>query len=215
MTQRPKSPDGQGHEVDAESAGRKVPTRIDVLEAWDEDAAAGDLPIGLVRLNQDEMALIPFTSEAHTVKLHYCDDPEVKGYVQCNGADCLLCRIGRSPEERTLLPVYLPTGRSVAVLAISPSSRPGALRPQLMPILRAGNRVVLLIRRPDRTTFTVSTVELQDGTDDGAEIIADFQRRWEASQVDLTSVYPRLANHDMAGLASVATLMKLKGVKLT
>jgi hypothetical protein len=213
-TQQPKSSDGLTHEVDAESAGRKVPGRIDLLEAWDEDAAAGGLPIGLVRLDQNEIALIPFTSAADTVKLHYCEDREVQGYVHCNGPDCLLCRIGRKHEVRTLLPVYLPTSRSVAVLAISPSCRPGALRPQLMPILRTGKRVALMISRPDKTTFKVGPVELQEGVDDGAEIIAHFLDRWEAGQVDLTAVFPRLDNHAVAELASVATMMKFKGVKL-
>jgi hypothetical protein len=200
--------------VDAESAGRKVPGRIDLFEAWDEDAAAGDLPIGLVRLDQNETALIPFTSAANSVKLHYCEDPEVQGYVHCNGTDCLLCRIGRKQEERILLPVYRPTAPSVGVLAISPSCRPGALRPQIMPILRTGKRVALMIRRLDRVAFQVDPVELREGVDDGAEIIAHFLDRWEAGQVDLTAVFPRLDNHAVAKLAGVATMMEIKGVKL-
>jgi hypothetical protein len=200
--------------VDAESAGPKVPARIDVLEAWYDDSAEASRLIGLVRLDQNETALIPFTSAADEVKLHYCEDSEVQGYVHCNGADCLLCRIGRKQEERILLPVYRPTAPSVGVLAISPSCRPGSLRPQIMAILRAGKRVAMLIRRLDRVAFEVSPVELQDGMDDGAEIIAYFLDRWKAGQIDLTAVFPRLDNHAVAKLASVAKMMELKGVEL-
>jgi hypothetical protein len=185
-----------------------------MLEAWADETADADGMITVVRLSKDETPAIPFTTAGNLVKIHYCEDPEVNGYVHCNGNGCLFCRIGRSQDERLLLPVYLPTSRSVAVLAISPSSHPGALRPQIMPVLRSGKRVALLIRRLDRVAFQVGTVELQDGMDDGAEIIADFLARWQAGQVDLTAVYPRLDNQDLAGLAGVATLMQLKRIEL-
>src|SRR4029077_10400340 len=133
------------------------------------------------------------------------DDPEIRGYVHCNGNGCLLCRIGRSQDERLLLPGYLPPSRSVASLAISPSSRPGALRPQVMPILRSGKRVAMLIRRLDRVAFKVGAVELRDDIDDGREIIADFVRRWDAGRIDLTAVYQRLHNRDLADVAGVAS----------
>jgi hypothetical protein len=203
-----------GVDADANRPGSVKPGCVDLLQTWADEPADADGSIALVRLNQDETAVIPFTSEGFPVKIHFCGDPEINGYVHCNGDSCLLCRTGRSQDERTLLPVYLPTSRSVAVLAISPSSRPGALRPQVMPILRSGKRVALLIRRLDRVAFKVGTVELQDGMDDGAEIIAGFLARWQAGQVDLAAVYPRLDNQDLAGLAGVAALMQLKRIEL-
>ena len=45
-----------------------------------------------------------------------------------------------------------------------------------MPVLRSGKRVALLVRKPDRATFKVGTVELREGMDDGAGMIAAFQQ---------------------------------------
>jgi hypothetical protein len=187
------------------------PARIDVLKDW-VDESHDD--ISLVRLSDDEIAVIPFTSEGIMVRLHYCEDEELQNYVLCNGAGCLLCLIGRSQNERLLLPVYVPASRSIGVLAISTSSRPGALRPQIMPVLRSPGRWALLIRRKDRVAYKVDPVELAQDADDGGDLIAEFERRWDAGQVDLTAVYPRRENRDLADFSRVATMMKVKGIAL-
>jgi hypothetical protein len=185
-------------------------TRIDLFEHWGEAAAGAALQ--LVRLDANEVAVVPFTSETTPVQLHYCDQPEIQGYVHCNGPGCVLCRAGRKAEERVLLPVYLPAGQGIGVLPISPSSRPGALRPQVLPALRSGKRLALLITRPDRATFKVGTVELTEGMDDGAAVIKDFLSRWQAGEVDLASVYPRLDNRDLAEIPGITAMLRLKGV---
>jgi hypothetical protein len=195
----------------------KMATERNLLDYWGEDE--GDRPpaLGLVRLDANEQALAPFTSEFATARLHYCDDPEIKGYVRCNaGSDggCVLCRAGRNVDERVLLPVYLPAVGSIGVLPISPSSRPGALRPQIMAALRSGRRLVLLVRKPDRTTYTVSILELQDGMDDGAAVVAEFRKRWDAGEVDLLAVYPKFDNRELAAIPGIARMLKIKGVNL-
>ncbi len=81
-----------------------------------------------------------------------------------------------------------------------------------MPILRSGKRVAALIRKPDRVKFQVATVELGEGMDDGARAIADFQRRWEAGEIDLALVCQRLENCDLAQVPSIASMLRLKGV---
>src|SRR5262249_44440544 len=134
------------------------------------------------------------------------------GYVHCNGPDCLLCRCGRKAEERLLLPVFLPTTGGIGVLPISPNSRAGALRPQLLPILRSGRRVALLISKPDRVKFTVSAIDLAHGMDDGATVIKAFLGRWQAGEVKLASVFPRLDNRTLADIPGVASMAKLKGI---
>jgi hypothetical protein len=201
-------------DADAPGAGHSSGDRVDVLEAWAEGSDDVDAPIPLIRIDENEIPVVPFTTEGIMVQLHYCKEAEIQGYVRCNGPDCLLCRVGRKREERTLLPVYAPPSRSVGVLAISSSSRPGALRPQLMPLLRSGRRVVWLIRRVDRVTFRVTPEDLGDDMDDGAEIIADFLRRWKAGRVDLKAVYQRLDDRDLAEVPGVASMMKFKGIKL-
>lgn len=182
---------------------------------WADEDAAPPSPLGVVRFDVNERAIIPFTDEYSPVKLHYLDDPAVGSYVHCNaglGVDCVLCRAGRTAETRALLPVYLPASRAVGVLALSPSVRPGALRPQLMPPLRSGKRVVLLVSKPDRATFKVSCLPLTDDMDDGAEVIAAFEARFDAGEVNLRSVYPTLDNDVLAGIPSVAAMLRIKGV---
>src|SRR5262245_2744167 len=122
--------------------------RINLVEHWGEMNGPGTAPaLELVRLSANQTAVVPFTTDTEVVRLHYLDDKEVKSYVRCNGTHCVLCRAGRSADERALLPVYLPASGAVEVLPISPNSRPGALRPRILPVLRDGRRVALLIRK--------------------------------------------------------------------
>jgi len=184
---------------------------VDLIETWNQDEAAQPAPsLEVVRLSGDDTAVVPFTSSAARVKVHYCDHADVQGYVVCNGANCVLCRAGKTAEERLLLPVYLPAVARVGVLPISPASRPGSLRPQVMPALKSGRPVVLLISKPDRTTFRVRTVDLTADMDDGAAAVKEFRERMEAGEVDLTSVYARLDNAGMEALPGVAAMLKIK-----
>src|SRR5262245_23177877 len=124
-----------------------------LLNDWGDDTAQYDLALGLVRIDENEQAVVLFTDSYRKIKLHYCDDPEIRGFVVCNtlvGDRCLLCDIGRKTDERALLPVYHPASRAVAVLPISPSARPGALRPQVLTALNAGKPTVLLVCKSDR-----------------------------------------------------------------
>jgi hypothetical protein len=184
-----------------------------LLEHWGQDSP-GEQPLALqaLRLDANEVAVIPFSTDTEIVRLHYVEEPEIRGYVHCNGADCVLCRAGRKPEERALLPVYVPATKAIAVLPISTSSRPGALRPQIMPILRSGKRVVLLITKPDRIKFNVGTLELKDGLDDGASVIKAFTDQWEVGTIKLASAFARLENADLAAIPAIGTMLRLKGL---
>jgi len=184
---------------------------VDLNETWSQDEAAPPPPaLEIARLSGDDTAVVLFTSTAMPVKVHYVDHDGVQGYVVCNGADCVLCRAGKTADERFLLPVYLPAIGRVGVLPISPASRPGALRPQIMPALKSGRRVVLLISKPDRLTFRVRAVDLTDDMDDGAAAVKEFRRRMEAGEVDLTSVYARLDNAGMEAMPGVAAMLKIR-----
>jgi hypothetical protein len=196
----------------ASPAGGTPPTRTNLLDHWADESGLVTEPLQAVRLDASEVILIPFTPEATQARLHYCDEPEIRGYMGCNGPGCALCRAGRNVEERALLPIYQPATRSIAVLSISPNSRPGALRPQILPILRSGRRVALSISKPDRAMFRVSAIDLGPGMDDGARVIADFLPRWDAGEVDLASVYPRLSNRDLAAIPGIATTLAYKGI---
>lgn len=184
---------------------------VNLVERWSQDEASeNSRPLEIVRLDGNETAVIPFTPEGTQVKLHYMDQPDVQGYVHCNGEGCVLCKAGKTADERILLPVYLPATQRVGVLPISPASRPGSLRPQIMPALRSGKRVVLLIRKPDRMTYRVGTVELTEDMDDGAAVIQDFVKQRKAGEVDLAGVYARMDNRDMEAIPGVAVMLRFK-----
>ena len=186
---------------------------VNIIEHWGEDGERGaHQPLEVVRLDASETAMIPFSTDGEAVSLHYCEYKEIGGYVHCNGPGCVLCRCGRKAEERLLLAVYLPATGGIAVLPISPNSRAGALRPQLIPILRSGRRVALLISKPDRVKFTVSTIDLVNDMDDGAAVIKPFLAEWQAGGVKLASVFPQLDNRTLADIPGVASMLKLKGI---
>src|SRR4051812_11402017 len=90
---------------------------VNLIECWNQDEAdQPSQPLEVVRLSADETAVVPFTSSAVQVKLHYCDQGEMQGYVHCNGEKCALCRAGKTADERLLLPVYLPAVERIGVL---------------------------------------------------------------------------------------------------
>ena len=187
-----------------------LPGRVNILEDLDDGTSGPGGQLEAVRLDGNEVVVVPFTPDSTRVRLHYCDDPELRGYVHCNEPGCILCRAGRVVDERLLMPVYAPAIGAVAVLAISPSSRPGALLPQVRVALRSGRRVALLIHKPDRAKFAVRTVELTEAMDDGAAAVAAFVQRWESGGVDLGSIYPHLDDRDLAEIESVATMLKYR-----
>jgi hypothetical protein len=170
-------------------------------------------PLELIRLGGDELPLIPFTTDVVPVKVHYCPEDEVRGYVQCNEADCILCRIGRKQDERYLLPAYLPTLKTVGVLPISPNMQPFALLPQLLEALQVKEaRIVVFVRKLEWTKFTVTTAPLAITVDAGEPVIKAFMEKLDAGVVDLRSVFNRLSNSQLAAVAPIAETMRLKGL---
>jgi hypothetical protein len=189
----------------------------DALAAW--RAEAGAAPVGLdeVRLDQNERLLIPFTTSMARTTVHYLDFTSFRGYVRCNGAGCLLCRVGRKADSRDLLPVYDVVARAVAVLAVPPNVRPQALKPQLLPILArvaANERVLLALSKVDSYRYRATPLPLPDEADDGAEQIGEFLGRLESGSADLTAAILRLSNEELAAIPEVGTMAKVRGVKM-
>jgi len=169
--------------------------------------------LGVVRLGSDETAIIPFTADSESVDLHYCSETEINGYVICNGSDCLLCRIGRKRDQRLLLPVYLPAAGCIGILPISRSLRPFALLPQISNVLKAEKPMVMFVTR-EGAKYTISTAELQKDVDGGEAAIKRFLDDDQAGVLDLTTVYPRVDNEQLANVEEIGRMMALKGVDL-
>ena len=172
-------------------------------------------PLSRVNLSQNQVAIIPFTITAASVQLHYCDEPEIKSYVECNGADCVLCKIGRKIDDRLLVPVYEPLGQCVSVLMISPSMRPGALLPQFVAQFKNAEdmnaKIVMFIsRQPDNQSFKVNSRQLQEGEDDGAVQIKQFIDDIKNKKVSLSSVVGQMNNAEFRLVGSIAKMLSLK-----
>lgn len=181
-----------------------------LLEAGTQGTGSAGPALEVVRLGPDETPIIPFTSKAERVTLHYCTEPEITGYVQCNGAGCSLCRIGRRRDERLLIPVYLPAAGVVGVLPVSPALRPHALFPQLASVLRADKPMVAFIAR-DRDKYTVSTAAIGPDTDAGEGAIKAFLAEQAAGRVKLSTVMATFSNEQLAGVPAIARMLALKG----
>jgi hypothetical protein len=166
----------------------------------------------VVRLGSDETAILPFTANSESVNIHYCHETEINGYIICNGPDCVLCRIGRRKDPRLLLPVYLPAAGCIAILSVSSANRPFGLLPQVLNVLKAGKPMVMFVTR-NGAKYNVSTVDLQNDVDGGEAVIKRFDEDYEAGFHDLTSVYPRIDNEDLANVGGIGRMMALKGIK--
>ena len=53
------------------------------------------ISVELVRFGSNETPVIMFTDKGEEISLHYCEEQEIRGYVQCNGSDCILCSAGK------------------------------------------------------------------------------------------------------------------------
>jgi hypothetical protein len=186
------------------------------LDLWrGEMPKAPPIALSVIRLDANEKTLIPFTTAIVRAVLHFMDYKDLRGYVHCNGVGCLLCRLGVRIDQRDLLPLYDPIEETIGILPVSPNQREHALLPQLLSALEklsGGRRSVLIVRKPDKTRFSVTTNELADSVQDGAAEILAFQERFARGEIDLGSVFTRLTNAELAALPSIAKLLRLRGL---
>ena len=185
--------------------------KVNLLDVAAAEAAESLLEV--VRLGNDETAIIPFTADSEAVDLHYCSETEINSYVVCNSPVCLLCRIGRKKEQRLLLPVYLPTAGCVGILPVSRSFRPFALLPQISNVLKAGKPMAMFVTR-EGAKYNTSTAELQKDMDGGEAAIRRFLDDYEAGLHVLSAVYPRIDNEQLASVEGIAKMAALKGVRV-
>ena len=176
-------------------------------------AEAADSLLEVVRLGNDENAIIVFTADSEAVDLHYCSETEINSYVICNGPDCVLCRIGRKRDQRLLLPVYLPAAGCVGILPVSRSLRPFALLPQITNILKSDKPMVMFVTR-EGAKYTVSTTNLQKDVDGGETVIKGFMDDYKAGLHGLATVYPSIDNEQLASVEEIGRMMSLKGIRI-
>jgi hypothetical protein len=195
------------------TAQKEIPmsNKINLLELGADEAVESSLEV--VRLGSNETAIIPFTAECEEITVHYCPEPEINGYVVCNGPDCILCRIGRKRDQRLLLPVYLPADGCVGILPVSRSLRPFALLPQIATILKAGKPMVMFVTREGTTKHTISTVDLKSDVDAGEAVIKSFVEEHKAGRHDFSAVYPRIDNEQLKNVEAIGRLLALKGMR--
>ena len=183
--------------------------RVSLLDVAAAEPAESRLE--LVRLGNDEAAIILFTADSEEVDLHYCSETEINGYVVCNGPDCVLCRIGRRKDQRLLLPVYLPAEGRVGILPVSRSLRPFALLPQISNVLKTEKPMVMFVSR-DGAKYTVSSAELKDDVDRGEASIKHFLADYNAGHHALSSIYPKIENDQLACVEEIGRMMALKSI---
>jgi len=184
---------------------------VNLLELMVTESNASCL--GLVKIDSNETAITLFTAGGVTVSIHYCPETEIQSYVHCNGSDCLLCRIGREITQKHLLPVYLYASGCIGILAVGCSLRPYDLLPHILRVLKAEKPMVTFVTRGRDYKYSVSTVEIQKDVDGGDAVIERFQKEYEAGLHDLSAVYPRISNEDLANVEEIGRMMALKGIK--
>lgn len=170
----------------------------------------------ILKLSNDEVALIPFTAEAESVPLHYVDSPSINSYVRCNGSDCDLCRCGKTVATKYLLPIYSPVHRAVVLLPMSDSMKPGSLAPQVTrevsDRLQQGEKRVLFIRKSDNFSFVVRSTVLPATVDDGAGQVKAFTEMLQHGEFELASVYAAYTNEQLRQMVEIRDLLRLRGL---
>jgi len=171
-------------------------------------------PLSQAKLNANLTAVVPFTLEGLPAGLHYCDEPEIAGYVMCCGTGCVLCRVGKKVEDRVLLPVYLPLTQRVGVMLVSRKCTPKALMPQLVDHIKqaeaAGQRAILFICRNEDYTFTVDSRHLLPTDDDGASLVKQVLEAITAGTVRIDSVVQTLTSAQLLAVDSIKRALALR-----
>jgi hypothetical protein len=190
---------------------------IDMLEMWGSGAHVPPTDkLQVLRLDRNQTVIRLFTSKCVENAIHFCEELEPKRYVRCNGEGCPLCLAGKNVEKRMLLPVYVPSRGTIEVLAISPNSQPGALRPRILALLgkmkESSDPIFVLISKPDRTTFKVTLLQAGPHHDTGKLACEDFLKRWEAGQVDPAEAFQQLDNATLRALRGIDILLQFKEV---
>jgi hypothetical protein len=189
---------------------KTVSTKVNILDVVASEVAESTLEV--VRLGNDETAIIPFTADSEGIDLHYCSETEINGYVVCNGPECVLCRIGRRKEERLLLPVYLPASGCVGILPVSRSLRPYALLPQISNVLKSDTPMVMFVIR-EVGKYMISTKSLEKDMDGGEFQIKEFLEDYAAGNINLIDLYPKIDNEQLLGVDGIQKMAALKGIK--
>ncbi len=164
----------------------------------------------LIRVGGNAVVILPFTPEGEEVLLHFCEEVEIRGYVHCNGKDCILCRIGKKAETRILIPVYLPTSQTLGVLPVSNSIRPYALLPQLLPVLKSKKPAAVLLSRESSRFMVSSPLPVKGSMDSGAEQVKAFTELDEAVRKSrLRAVFQKIENSQLSVIPEVARVLSL------
>lgn len=208
------------------AAPSTLASTVDALDLWGAEARSADglrgQDIRLARFGDNEGLYLLFMRSLVRAVVHYLDSASYRGYLLCNdpgsnGEGCHLCRAGRKPSVIDLLPAYDALERRVVVLPITSNERPGALRPQLAPILRQmaqqdAPSLLVGISKASTGRFLVNTFPLPEGADDGVAVIAPFCDRFAAGEIDLTGVYTHLSNEELAAIPEIAAGLRLRGI---
>ena len=184
-------------------------SKINVLEDFRQSETYA--PKQLI-IRDDEIPVIFFTPQAEVVTLHYCQEDELKSYVHCNGADCILCKIGRKPTDLALIPVYSPLEGRVVVLSVRQQKRPYDLYPQIVQFLDPSKapRSVFISRQDSK--FKVSSQPLEEDCDGGTEAIAAFLKLYDQDEEILSRIYPRWSNEDLLQVERIRQAAQLRGL---
>ncbi len=166
----------------------------------------------LVRLSRDRLIGVAFTMEGTEVMLHYCPEPELNGYVQCNGDGCALCLCGKEGRTRFLIPLYLPAYDAVHVLAVSQSMAPGSLLPQLQAIFQSQSNqwpLVLFLSKVSNFEFSIIPHPTAGAKFQGHPTINAFVEKFQSNREILTSVFPKIENAALSMVPEIKRILNL------
>ena len=189
-------------------------TKIDLLTEFEAASSLDRTALERVRLDASEIAIIPFTTVAEEIDIHYCKEPDLTDYIACNGKNCFLCQIGaRRRRGICCRSSYRPRASS-GCCPLATSLRPRSLWPQLAQVLKDGSRKAVFVSRVQGDSYTVTAVPLQDDVEDGAEVIKTFLENHQKGTIELASVFPKVTNEQLAAIPEIDRMLKLKGIKV-
>lgn len=184
---------------------------FDLLNKFSHKNELNSKNIPKIFIGAQETPVILFTSEVHSIRLHYIGGDENQ-YILCNGKPkkkCVVCQCGKKVVEKLLLPVFAIERRDLAWLPLSPELRPDELLPKLLAVMANNPISVVFVSKRDGV-YRVETGVVPKGY---SKKIQKIQERMEQSPVDPTLAYKKIDNRDLAEIPELALILQMKGIE--
>jgi hypothetical protein len=152
---------------------------------------------------------LPVRYEAHYLKT---GEHEYGAHYKCHGPDCSACLANVKKVPRRIVFFYRPASQEIVYRGFTEDRKPDSFQSKLVRACSAGNPSILLIKKNDKYTFSITRLEHQDAVDYGEGRIRYFLTELQNDRVDFAGIIPEITPSDLDQIPEVETILLAMGL---